>query len=108
RSQRGPVGRWRLEVSWTLPHSGPWAWRLEGAGSTVSLSLAVAPEVIRWLSEPWVPERLAGILQGAGLTPAAVSIRPLAGTPSFPGRSSDPWAAGGSDVSQPGGFDVRV
>ncbi|PZN08988.1 MAG: hypothetical protein DIU69_09250 [Bacillota bacterium] len=106
--------RWRLTLSFSLPHTGRWDWQLAGWGERATVHLAVEEPVARALEDDGVlRDELAGILRGAGLVPAGVHItgsgggsspsRPVPAAPPFPGAR--PAAAGNTGR---GGFDVRV
>ncbi|HEY8415118.1 MAG TPA: hypothetical protein VIK99_05030, partial [Thermaerobacter sp.] len=113
---RGPAWprRWRLTLSFSLPHTGRWDWQLAGSGERATVHLAVEERVAEVLGNDGdLRDELAGILRGAGLVPAGMQItgstggsspsRPVPAVPSAPGARPAPAGDAGR-----GGFDVRV
>ena len=75
--QPGARPHWHLELSWVLPRTGRWHWRLSGQDRRVALSLAVEPALAALLSgDGQVAGFLAGLLAQAGFEPAGVRIAP--------------------------------
>lgn len=125
--------RWRLTLSFTLPHTGCWDWEVAGWGDRAAVRLAVEERLAGIIAgDAELRGALAGILREAGLVPAGVHISggggpagparagtgggttgtggPAgatgpAGPPASPAPASRPRLAG--DVPG-GGFDVRV